>query len=136
MASTRSPKSTRVPGAGRHPARPRGPVKYPRYRLRTLLLPRSPIVPQRRLSRRPSLEPWKAQPAGAVVTPSGNGRRGAVSKGGRVTSTSWGHQLDRLVAASIAVSRMSEERADREALAQTLMHPPTGPRPEPDDSIL
>src|SRR5215467_5205197 len=44
--------------------------------------------------------------------------------------------VDRLVAASIAVSRMSEEGADREALAQTLMHPPTGPAPEPDDSIL
>jgi uncharacterized protein YegL len=45
--------------------------------------------------------------------------------------------VDRLVAASIAVSRMSEEGADREALAQTLMHPPTGPTPvPPDDSIL
>jgi uncharacterized protein YegL len=45
--------------------------------------------------------------------------------------------VDRLVAASIAVSRMSEEGADREALAQTLMHPPTGPAPvPPDDSIL
>jgi uncharacterized protein YegL len=44
--------------------------------------------------------------------------------------------IDRLVAASIAVSRMSEEGADREALAQTLMHPPTGLGPEPDDSIL
>ena len=44
--------------------------------------------------------------------------------------------VDRLVAASIAVSRMSEEGADREALAQTLMHPPTGSVPEPDDSIL
>ncbi len=44
--------------------------------------------------------------------------------------------VDRLVAASIAVSRMSEQGADREALAQTLMHPPTGPGPEPDDSIL
>jgi len=37
--------------------------------------------------------------------------------------------VDRLVAASIAVSRMSEEGADREALAQTLMHPPAGPPP-------
>jgi uncharacterized protein YegL len=45
--------------------------------------------------------------------------------------------VDRLVAASIAVSRMSEEGADREALAQTLMHPPTSPGPvPPDDSIL
>jgi uncharacterized protein YegL len=45
--------------------------------------------------------------------------------------------VERLVAASIAVSRMSEEGADRQALAQTLMHPPTGPAPEPhDDSIL
>ncbi len=45
--------------------------------------------------------------------------------------------VDRLVAASIAVSRMSEEGADRKALAQTLMHPPAGPRPvPPDDSIL
>jgi hypothetical protein len=47
-----------------------------------------------------------------------------------------GRIVDRLVAASIAVSRMSEEGADREALAQTLMHPLTGPGPEPDDSIL
>jgi uncharacterized protein YegL len=45
--------------------------------------------------------------------------------------------VDRLVAASIAVSRMSEEGADRGALAQTLMHPPVGPGPEYlDDSIL
>ena len=45
--------------------------------------------------------------------------------------------VDRLVAASIAVSRMSEEGADRAALAQTLMHPPAGPAPGPlDDSIL
>jgi|SRR5579859_7351153 len=45
--------------------------------------------------------------------------------------------VDRLVAASIAVSRMSEEGADREALAQTLMQPPAGPGPGPlDDSIL
>jgi hypothetical protein len=45
--------------------------------------------------------------------------------------------VDRLVAASIAVSRMSEEGADREALAQTLMQPPAGPAPEQlDDSIL
>jgi len=45
--------------------------------------------------------------------------------------------VDRLVAASIAVSRMSEEGADREALAQTLMHPPAGPPPGVlDDSIL
>jgi hypothetical protein len=45
--------------------------------------------------------------------------------------------VDRLVAASIAVSRMSEEGADTEALAQTLMHPPAGPAPGPPaDSIL
>ena len=45
--------------------------------------------------------------------------------------------VDRLVAASIAVSRMSEEGADREALAQTLMHPAAGPPPGVfDDSIL
>jgi len=45
--------------------------------------------------------------------------------------------VDRLVAASIAVSRMSEEGADRDALAQTLLHPPAGPAPGPlDDSIL
>jgi hypothetical protein len=45
--------------------------------------------------------------------------------------------VDRLVAASIAVSRMSEEGADRAALAQALMHPPAGPAPGPlDDSIL
>ena len=44
---------------------------------------------------------------------------------------------DRLVAASIAVSRMSEEGANREDLAQTLMHPPVGPAPAAhDDSIL
>jgi uncharacterized protein YegL len=45
--------------------------------------------------------------------------------------------VDRLVAASIAVSRMSEEGADTEALAQMLMHPPAGPAPGPPaDSIL
>jgi len=45
--------------------------------------------------------------------------------------------VDRLVAASIAVSRMSQEGADRDALARTLMHPPAGPAPGPlDDSIL
>jgi uncharacterized protein YegL len=45
--------------------------------------------------------------------------------------------VDRLVAASIAVSRMSEEGANRETLAQTLMQPPAGPAPEhADDSIL
>jgi uncharacterized protein YegL len=44
---------------------------------------------------------------------------------------------DRLVAASIAVSRMSEEGANREDLAQTLMQPPVGPAPAVhDDSIL
>ncbi len=44
--------------------------------------------------------------------------------------------VDRLVAASMVVSRMSEERADREALAQTLWHPPAGPALGPlDDSI-
>ena len=45
--------------------------------------------------------------------------------------------VDRLVAASIAVSRMSEEGADTGALAQTLMHPPARPAPGPPaDSIL
>src|SRR5262249_12915368 len=45
--------------------------------------------------------------------------------------------VDRPGAASIAVSRRSEEGADREALAQTLMPPPTSPGPvPPDDSIL
>jgi hypothetical protein len=45
--------------------------------------------------------------------------------------------VDRLVAASIAVSRMSEEGADTEALAQALTHPPAGPAPGPPaDSIL
>ncbi len=44
---------------------------------------------------------------------------------------------DRLVAVSIAVSRMSEAGADREALAQTLMQPAPGPGPGAiDDSIL
>jgi len=45
--------------------------------------------------------------------------------------------VDRLVAASIAVSRLPEEGAGRAALPQTLMHPPGGPAPGPlDDSIL
>jgi uncharacterized protein YegL len=45
--------------------------------------------------------------------------------------------VDRLVATSIAVSRMSEEGADTEALAQTLMHPPAGPAPgQTTDPIL
>jgi uncharacterized protein YegL len=45
--------------------------------------------------------------------------------------------VERLVAASIAVSRMSEAGADREALAQTLMQPTPGPGPgSDDDSIL
>jgi uncharacterized protein YegL len=47
--------------------------------------------------------------------------------------------VERLVAASIAVSRMSEAGADREALAQTLMQPSPDPGPGPgsaDDSIL
>jgi hypothetical protein len=53
------------------------------------------------------------------------------------TTPQW-HISDPLpVAASIAVSRVSEEGADREALAQTLMHRPTSPGPvPPDDSIL
>jgi len=45
--------------------------------------------------------------------------------------------VDRLVAASIAVSRLPEEGAGRAALPQTLMHPPAGPAPGLlDDSIL
>jgi uncharacterized protein YegL len=45
--------------------------------------------------------------------------------------------VDRLVAASIAVSRLSEEGADTEVLARTLMHPPASPAPGLlDDSIL
>jgi hypothetical protein len=40
------------------------------------------------------------------------------------------------LAASIAVSRMSEEGADTEALARTLMHPPAGGAGPLDDSIL
>jgi uncharacterized protein YegL len=44
--------------------------------------------------------------------------------------------VERLVAASIAVSRMSEAGADREALAQTLMQPTPGLGPGADDSIL
>jgi uncharacterized protein YegL len=45
--------------------------------------------------------------------------------------------VERLVAASIALSRMSEEGADRQVLAQTLMQPAAGPGPGPDeDSIL
>ena len=45
--------------------------------------------------------------------------------------------VDRLVAASIALSRMSEEGADRQVLAQTLMQPTPGPGPGlDDDSIL
>jgi uncharacterized protein YegL len=45
--------------------------------------------------------------------------------------------VDRLVAASIAVSRMSEAGADHEALAQTLMQPTTtSPSVTSDDSIL
>jgi uncharacterized protein YegL len=45
--------------------------------------------------------------------------------------------VDRLVAASIAVSRMSEAGADHGALAQTLMQPSTGSPPvSADDSIL
>jgi hypothetical protein len=45
--------------------------------------------------------------------------------------------VERLVAASIALSRMSEEGADREVLAQTLMQPAPGPGPSAaDDSIL
>jgi uncharacterized protein YegL len=45
--------------------------------------------------------------------------------------------VDRLVAASIAVSRMSEAGADRASLAQTLMQPAVRPGPaDPGDSIL
>ncbi|HEY7430058.1 MAG TPA: vWA domain-containing protein [Streptosporangiaceae bacterium] len=45
--------------------------------------------------------------------------------------------VERLVAASIAVSRLSEAGADAEALAQTLMQPAAGPGPgSDDDSIL
>jgi len=45
--------------------------------------------------------------------------------------------VDRLVAASIAVSRMSEAGADRASLAQTLMQPAVHPGlGDPGDSIL
>jgi uncharacterized protein YegL len=45
--------------------------------------------------------------------------------------------VERLVAASIAVSRMSEDGADRHALAQTLLEPAPGPGPGPgEDTIL
>lgn len=45
--------------------------------------------------------------------------------------------VERLVAASIAVSRMTEAGADARSLAQTLMQPAPGPGPgADDDSIL
>jgi uncharacterized protein YegL len=44
--------------------------------------------------------------------------------------------VERLVAASIAVSRLSEVGADAGALAQTLMQPATGPGPGPDDDSI
>jgi hypothetical protein len=40
------------------------------------------------------------------------------------------------LAASIAVSRMSEEGADTEALARTLMHPPAGRARGPLDDLI
>jgi hypothetical protein len=56
-----------------------------------------------------------------------------------VTDTAWciSARCATLVAGSIAVSRISEEGADTETLAWTLMHPPAGPEPGPPaDSIL
>jgi uncharacterized protein YegL len=44
--------------------------------------------------------------------------------------------VERLVAASIAVSRLSEAGADAGALAQTLMQPVPGPGPGPDDDSI
>jgi uncharacterized protein YegL len=44
--------------------------------------------------------------------------------------------VDRLVAASIAVSRMSEVGADRDALAQQLLQPGVAPRSGLSDEIL
>lgn len=44
--------------------------------------------------------------------------------------------VERLVAASIAVSRLSEAGADAGALAQTLMQPAPGPGPGPDDDSI
>src|SRR5262249_56690644 len=37
---------------------------------------------------------WEAQPAGRLSRPGASGRRGAVSKGGRVPGTSWEHQRE------------------------------------------
>lgn len=44
--------------------------------------------------------------------------------------------VERLVAASIAMSRLSEAGADDGALAQTLMQPAPGPGPGPDDDSI
>ncbi len=44
--------------------------------------------------------------------------------------------VERLVAASIAMSRLSEAGADAGALAQTLMQPAPGPGPGPDDDSI
>jgi uncharacterized protein YegL len=44
--------------------------------------------------------------------------------------------VDRLVVASIAVSRMAETGADRQALVQTLLHPPADLGPDRNKSIL